>query len=379
MGASASRIPRVDGVASDYVAALLGQETTHGLMALLDVSEQSDGLLDHIATWRLLSASISFSEDESHRLCATPVPIGNFELLIASMMQGQDILCGLRRLAAAAAVIRPDLAIRITTRRGDVRVGFSLPGTTSRKAAVYLEGFMLLVHCAIRWALGQPVEPRAVWGSNELAFVDRRTLLDVLGLPVQRHSGSISIVYHAADAARPFAMRDFDRWREALLVEYQRMVDVVSNAARHREAPGDRLAASVRSALISGARGQAAVARGLGVSVATLRRRLTEQQTSFRQILLELRRETAETLLLGDKSIDEIAAELGMSDARCLRRACQSWFGRSPSELRLDQIGRPKGLRPMTVEVRRQAAGVRRLARRPAPPDPCSPATLALR
>ena len=84
---------------------------------------------------------------------------------------------------------------------------------------------------------------------------------------------------------------------------------------------------------------QTLVARGLGMSVPTLRRRLADQRTSFRQICDDLRRDAAEQLLLGDKSVEEIADALGMSDARCFRRACNGWFGRSPSELRRSMRG----------------------------------------
>ena len=85
------------------------------------------------------------------------------------------------------------------------------------------------------------------------------------------------------------------------------------------------------------------------MSVPTLRRRLADRGTSFRHICDDLRRDAAEMLLLGDKSVEDIAEHLGMSDARCFRRACNSWFGQSPSELR-------------RIVARRRRATIRRLS-----------------
>ncbi|MGZ6013858.1 MAG: helix-turn-helix domain-containing protein [Caulobacteraceae bacterium] len=76
------------------------------------------------------------------------------------------------------------------------------------------------------------------------------------------------------------------------------------------------------------------VARALGMSLATLRRRLAAEGQNFRGIRDSVRRDTAWMLLGSDRSVKEIAALLRLSDPRSLRRVCREWFDASPTEIR---------------------------------------------
>ena len=149
---------------------------------------------------------------------------------------------------------------------------------------------------------------------------------------MQRHGTGVALTYAAADADAGFRIAAFTRWHEASFSEYVRMVEDLAQPTM--PAGDDGLLRSVRVTVMREQGDQASVARALGMSVPTLRRRLADRGTSFRHICDDLRRDAAEMLLLGDKSVEDIAEHLGMSDARCFRRACNSWFGQSPSELR---------------------------------------------
>src|SRR5690606_23499470 len=64
------------------------------------------------------------------------------------------------------------------------------------------------------------------------------------------------------------------------------------------------------------------VARTLGVSARTLRRRLASEGTGFRAVLEEVRLARADAWLArGDRSITEIGLELGYTDAANFTRA----------------------------------------------------------
>lgn len=77
------------------------------------------------------------------------------------------------------------------------------------------------------------------------------------------------------------------------------------------------------------------VARSLRVSTRSLVRKLEREGTSFRQILEQLRRASAESYLRDSThSIAEIAAALGYSDPSNLGRAFRGWHGMSPSAYR---------------------------------------------
>ncbi len=110
---------------------------------------------------------------------------------------------------------------------------------------------------------------------------------------------------------------------------YQRIVDAVANARGER---GAYLAAKslVRDALTRGIVEQKAVAAQMGVSVATLRRRLDEENTSFRDLRREVLNDTAKRLLRSERSIADVSEALGFSEFRSFNRAFKDWNGLTP-------------------------------------------------
>jgi AraC-like DNA-binding protein len=78
-----------------------------------------------------------------------------------------------------------------------------------------------------------------------------------------------------------------------------------------------------------------AVAAQMYTTSRTLRRRLQTEETSFQQVLDEVRRRLAlEYLQNTTMSTDSIAASLGFSDTANFRHAFKKWTGRSPGSYR---------------------------------------------
>ncbi len=78
-----------------------------------------------------------------------------------------------------------------------------------------------------------------------------------------------------------------------------------------------------------------AVAADLGMSSRTLRRRLGELDTSFREIVDDVRKDLALDYLRNTAlSIDQIAGFLGYTETTNFRRAFKRWTGRPPSDVR---------------------------------------------
>lgn len=77
------------------------------------------------------------------------------------------------------------------------------------------------------------------------------------------------------------------------------------------------------------------VAKRLSMSPRTLKRRLAEQGTTFSELIDDARRQRA-LVLLEDRrlTVEQIAAELGYSDAANFTRAFRRWTGKSPGEAR---------------------------------------------
>ena len=167
------------GVTSDYISALLGAAATARLSARLGVAADAGGMIGFVDAWKLLTANVALTNDEGHQLAAAPVRQGNFELLMASMVQGDTLAEGLTRLAEGANIIRPDLVFRLSRRAGSLRLSLRSAGPSSRATEVYVEALIVVIHCATRWALGRPLDPVRLRGPIELADAGG-SLLDVL-------------------------------------------------------------------------------------------------------------------------------------------------------------------------------------------------------
>lgn len=80
---------------------------------------------------------------------------------------------------------------------------------------------------------------------------------------------------------------------------------------------------------------QQALARSLGISLSSFRRRLAEAGANFRQLREQCLLRSAEELLGGtDLAINEVAARLGFSDTPAFRRAFRQWTGAAPGAWR---------------------------------------------
>ncbi|WP_040632286.1 AraC family transcriptional regulator [Smaragdicoccus niigatensis] len=82
------------------------------------------------------------------------------------------------------------------------------------------------------------------------------------------------------------------------------------------------------------------VARALTMSERTLRRRLDEENTSFRQLTDEVHRTLAEELLVtGALSVDDVAVRLGYAEASSFINAFKRWTGTTPARFMRETDG----------------------------------------
>ena len=108
--------------------------------------------------------------------------------------------------------------------------------------------------------------------------------------------------------------------------------------ALHRLADGHEATESVRQAIGLRLHGEAPsideVATALGTSIRSLQRTLSDEGTTFRQVLDEVRKELALAHLAApDVSIAQIALLLGFSEPRAFHRSFKRWTGTTPRRL----------------------------------------------
>ena len=83
-----------------------------------------------------------------------------------------------------------------------------------------------------------------------------------------------------------------------------------------------------------------AVARGLGISVRSLRRRLEAEGTTYNTVVNESLGILAKQLIRNNSgSVQEIAFEMGFADTSSFHRAFKRWTGMTPKAYRSEQLG----------------------------------------
>ncbi len=106
-------------------------------------------------------------------------------------------------------------------------------------------------------------------------------------------------------------------------------------ALQQKDNIGDKTRAAVLARLKRSEVDMPSVARALSMSVATLRRRLAEENLTFKAIVEELRIELAQRYLSEPgRSIREVAFLLGFSDNVSFNKAFKRWTGMTPSDFR---------------------------------------------
>jgi AraC-like DNA-binding protein len=281
----------------------------------------------------LYNAAVRELSDEGFGLFASPLRPGTFEFLCRGTIGAPTLGIALARAARFLAIVLPDLDVRVDS-RGEVawieireRLRLRARDSDPRRVFVY-EWLLRLLHGVACWLAG------------------RSLALDSVAFPYPRptHAAEYARVYteHSAFGA-PSLVARLDAKLFGLPV---RRTDAELTTFLEG-APGkismlyrrDReMALAVReylNASLKDAPGFAEVAAALHLSTRSLHRRLSEEDTGFRQIRERLRQEQALQRLENTKqSVAEIAEALGYSEPSAFFRAFVGWTGVSPTQYR---------------------------------------------
>ena len=96
----------------------------------------------------------------------------------------------------------------------------------------------------------------------------------------------------------------------------------------------------IRSQIGASALSRDSICRALGLNARTLARRLESCGVSYSSLVDEARFEAAQSLLMKDKRIAEIAAILGFAEQSAFTRAFKAWSGATPARWRAEKSGR---------------------------------------
>ncbi|MEV6772752.1 AraC family transcriptional regulator ligand-binding domain-containing protein [Nocardia sp. NPDC051030] len=117
----------------------------------------------------------------------------------------------------------------------------------------------------------------------------------------------------------------------------QQCADLMQRRKRRQGISGQ-----VRQMLISrgGISDQSGIAAELDISVRTLRRRLADEGTTFRELTTETIGLLAEELLLAGMTVEQAAIRLGYSSVSAFTSAFRAWKGQAPGQFARENRGR---------------------------------------
>jgi AraC-like DNA-binding protein len=292
-------------------------------------------LTAYTALYRLTSERLN---DEAFGLLSRPLRPGCFELLARNALSASQLGDAIERCANCLNALQDNLWLSLErgSTHGELRIEVRQPLPVGDAGFVFAHEWLLrLLHGLCAWLTAHPLPfdevnfpypPPAHAVDYELVFAPKvgfggTTLVarlppEFLSLPVRRDEAALREFLRAAPANITMLYR-----RERALAPRVRSV-LRTNL---RECP------SLED-----------IARRLFISPRTLHRHLTAEGTSFRDVRDGLRHELArEWLTKTQRTVTQIASELGFADATAFYRAFAAWQGCGPREYR--NVGRKVG------------------------------------
>jgi len=321
--------PIVEDIHDVACAADLSTRLREGMQRL---SRDEIGLADF---FRLLHDLATAGGEETFSLSARPMMAGTAEFVFSSAAHCATVGEAMQAIARAYNLLHGDEFNLVEASRGGITYAIDderFPYTVARDEALCLslECTLIVLHCALCHLAGADLTPRVTaiatgrgrsqtWGKQALAFWNQ---------PVRYASPRYAITYGAAVAGLPLAKRR-GQTRPGIAL-HNRIISLIE-ARRPPNAPPPGLVDQVAAALRAGLQFQDEVAARLGVSVATLRRRLEDDGASFRDLRGQVLSDRARQMLTDGCEVNAVAEALGFSDARSFARAFSSWLGVSPA------------------------------------------------
>jgi AraC-like DNA-binding protein len=280
------------------------------------------------ALWRLIAQTLG---DELFGLDSRRVKVGSFAMLCRAAIHCQTLERALNRCSRFYDLLLDDVSI-VLSRDGNA-AKLALHERNSRRGCsqrVFAhEGLLIILHGLACWLVGRRIPiTLAEFGYPEPAHsAEYRTMYSTqLSFCQPNTSIAFDVCYLALPVVQDEqSVKEFLRViPENILVKYKNKNGLTA-----------KVRARLRRALPGELPDLETVACDLHTTPATLRRRLQEEGESYQSIKDQLRRDLAITYLShSERSVTDIALELGFAEPSAFHRAFKKWTGASPGEHR---------------------------------------------
>lgn len=278
------------------------------------------------------------SGDETLGFSPRPLLQGTIDYVVEAFHGAASFEQGMRTVARAFNLMHGGEYNRVERRQNricflidDARFPY-VAGRNSPFINATMEGVLVFLHALFISGTASGIERDLLVVRTRRA---QRPLLDGFlqfwTVPVQLGAPVYALEYRMEAAERAV-----QRTVASMAMIYTKVQSLIAER-EHSARPSDFMN-RVLLALSSGDIEQPAVARSLGVSVATLRRRLDEQAVSFRDLRVRALSERARQLLQAGLPPADVADRIGFADVRSFARAFKAWTGVTPAAYRAQNI-----------------------------------------
>ena len=320
-----------DFVSLTYLFDFFGEQSARELLSENSLVTHAGELPKVVSTadfWQLCLNNVNKCNDEGHGCGEMPMAKSTMATIFSAVNQMDTLGEGLKRFAELLPVI--PAGVRATVGHSPMSVFLSYEiAASSTRAERYVEVIALLFHCALRWMTAADLMPSHVRLSSKLRDAEGSPLTSISSCR-SRHGWGVTIAYSRKDMMLPLGVRKCKSWA----IETRAFHEILARKSSLSQPRHIRTVEELRRLIVRGSLSQQRAARTIGMSVATLQRRLMEAGTSFRTISKEVKRDKLVSLLSTDTNLDDIAAELGFAGRQSLWRTCHEWLGMSPSDYR---------------------------------------------
>ena len=308
----------------------------------LNIDCRSEDAIISLADWfRLFRRLIELSGEETVALSRRPLMIGTADLVVGYARQCGNLADALRRIAEACNVMHGGVYNIVEHRHGMLWYTIrdeGFPYTRPRDGVVdfVLECTLIFLHATMSELAQQDLSPflRKIGTRRAVRHGVGTAALTFWRVPVGLGNDTYSLSYDPVVAE--FPVMPTRKATSPRIAIHNRIISMAEARAAGMDGGQTEhgFTVAVGQVLDGGIFDQREAARRLGVSVATLRRRLQDEGTGFRRLRAGAMCNYAKAHLVRSVEVAEVADDLGFSDPRAFTRAFKTWTGHTPSEWR---------------------------------------------
>jgi AraC-like DNA-binding protein len=294
--------------------------------ALLQIPQARVSAEHYGKLWRLISLTL---DDEFFGQDARRMKAGSFAMLCHSVLGCKSLGHALERSLRFYGLILDDFSGTLGREAGEAKILLRARNTGRAARTFGHEVLLLLLHGAACWLVGRRIPIlRAEFSYPEPAHSAEYRLMFCNDLSFDHPLTGIA--FDACYLELPI-VQDGQSVKEFLRTAPENIVTKYKNGS----SVSARLRRRLRELLPGEVPDFDTLAAELNMTAATMRRRLHEEGASYQGIKDQLRRDLAISYLShSNRSVMDIALELGFSERSAFHRAFQKWTGASPGEFR---------------------------------------------